>query len=228
MYDWMPFFKELAEKVKGIGDSSPLREEAKTIFGEDFPLIKWPMDPFTFIYVIASRKSDGNLNDVKSCLELTAQIPTDKVFPTPPGQASRGFHANGDFAPLSVEGLWIFFKAILDDSDGDTVKNLFPDVLSIKNVGVSKLTQVLFLINPEKFIPIDKHTECLFPGKSFAELERQSKEFSGYMSLKDVLKKNLPGNRTARTQSAGLRREPGRISQEVFIELVPDQFAAEW
>lgn len=193
MYDWIPFFKELSERI--IESRSSIRDKTILILGEAHSLLQWPIDPFTFIYTLVSRNSHENLTMVRDTLGLSTEVPKDRIFPTPPGLALRGFHYKGDYSPLSESELWDFFSLIINSPRSSECGNLFEQMLKIKNVGIAKLTQTLFLINPDLFIPIDKNTIVLFPGKKIAEVQKslEKEGYSAYIRLMDELKKRFKG-----------------------------------
>src|SRR5690625_5833906 len=55
-----------------------------------------------------------------------------------------------------IKRLWGFFKKTMSDqlTDDD-----FEDVLKIRNVGRTKLTESLFYVDPEKYLPINGPTK---------------------------------------------------------------------
>lgn len=172
----MNWFKELAAK---IAENNPeyLVEKSKKIPWKfdtatkspvyEHPMFKWGdknVDPFSFLYVTASRASslqsaERVFKEITNVFDLTTDLNFETsenfVFPIPSGMKLL-FH--GGTGNLKPELLWNFFRSIVinpEDIDG----NQFEEILSIKNVGVAKLTQAMFLANPTCFFPIDKHSQ---------------------------------------------------------------------
>lgn len=193
MYDWVPFFKELSKRL--LEEKNDLRDIAVKILGSENSLLRWTIDPFTLVYTIASRSSVDNLQIVKEVLKLKSEIPEDRIFPTPRGNSSRGFHKNGVYDPLHIEDIWVFFEIIAENKLDTNISHYFNETLKIGNVGISKLTQVLFLINPEEFIPIDERTAILFPNKEISELKKiiDTDGYHGYVKLIEDLKNRFFG-----------------------------------
>src|SRR5690606_12098283 len=55
-----------------------------------------------------------------------------------------------------VKRLWSFFHKAISNAISE---NDFQDVLQIRNTGKTKLTEALFYINPEKYLPINGPTK---------------------------------------------------------------------
>ena len=162
IFDWVPWFQELARKINEGGrqaladkarkvDWSP-RNPALLRFGDE------NIDPFSFTYYLAAL---NNLNNWKTVYQEVADVfdirtrvhierAEDFYYPTPPAIKVL-FHDRGDGNP---DVLWSLLKQAISDSvQSDT----FEAALKINGVGVSKLTQTLFLIDPTKFLPFDNH-----------------------------------------------------------------------
>ena len=171
IYDWVPWFKELGERIAEGGEQY-LIDKAKTVPWKDgdskSPLLNYgddKIDPFSFFYTLASlSKSRGSRNriypSIVSAFELTETLPLDLddafIFPIPPGMNTL-FHKSGEGDPAL---LWRLFR--------DAVAGLkavkagdFDQALNLPNIATRKLTQTLFLINPHEFIPADDQTNSL-------------------------------------------------------------------
>ena len=159
---WVPWFSELAKKISD-GSKSNLIENSKRIdwksknipallaFGDE------NIDPFSFFYFLAQKNGSKKFKDVcrsiHEVFELKAPCPPSRIYiPTPPFRASVLFHNGKEFKP---ELLWKLFRQAADDNQAISPE-YFEKALNIKNVGVSKLTQSLFLINPNRYLPIDQ------------------------------------------------------------------------
>ena len=167
LFRWIPWFGELANAV-GERRREGLVEGAKKVDwaggkcavlaeGED------KADPLTFFYHLASiaggtaRKRETVYASVAEVFgiesDLDYSLGDSFIFPTPPGLVVK-FNNTGAGPQL----LWETFDqacAFGGTSGAAINSDIFAEVLQIKGVGVPKLTQVLFLINPKAFLPFD-------------------------------------------------------------------------
>lgn len=228
IYDWVPWFKELAKKIAHDEDQY-LVDAAKRVAWRDDekvqPLLRHSdenIDPFSFFYSLASRKEHSIVRErvfpsIESVFELERRLPADLedavIFPTPPA-VNTLFHYQGDGDP---QLLWRLYR---DAVDGRTsvAGTDFEKALRLRGVGTAKLTQALFLINPSEFFPVDKHTTSL----GVMPFDKQPKEISWteYCDGIDLIKSAFPecelyeANLFAYLHSAGhLTVNPGRRFQ---------------
>ncbi len=167
LFQWVPWFRELAEAV-GEGRRKGLVERAKNVDwaggrcavldqGEDMA------DPLTFFYHLAAiaggtpKKRETVYASVAKVFglesELDYTLEDGFIFPIPPGLVVL-FNNTGADPRL----LWEMFdqaRAFDGTSHRADYADTFARTLEIKGVGVPKLTQVLFLINPRAFLPFD-------------------------------------------------------------------------
>ena len=167
LFQWVPWFRELAKTVRE-GRQAGLVDRAKKVDwaggrcavldqGED------KADPLTFFYHLASiaggkaEKTEIIYASVADVFGIESDLDYSRndgfIFPTPPGLQVL-FNNTGADPGL----LWKMFHQAhaLDGTSYDTVSaDTFANVLQISGIGVSKLTQVLFLINPQAFLPFD-------------------------------------------------------------------------
>ena len=168
LFQWVPWFGELAKKV-AEGRQKGLVDRAKDVDwaglkcavleqGEDMA------DPLTFFYQLASiaggkaEKREAVFTSVAEVFGVQSDLDhgfdSGFILPTPP-PVTVMFNNTGADPRL----LWKMFdqaRALDDTSDGAVGgRDTFTNMLRIKGVGVPKLTQVLFLINPRAFLPFD-------------------------------------------------------------------------
>ena len=198
IYDWVPWFRELAKKIE-TGGKTYLIDKAKEVdWGNSRRLLEFGdenIDPFSFFYFLAQNNtSHRRVSVYKSVNEVFAisdEPPktggeTTYIIPTPPGNATALFHDKQNFNPTL---LWKLYRQAVKDEPEIRAED-FRDVLEINQVAVRKLTQCLFLINPQHFIPIDK---C-FPG--LEDIEQKIKEKDGWNICQSAInrtKQNFPG-----------------------------------
>ena len=168
LFQWVPWFGELAERVREVRREG-LVERAKEVdwaggkcvvldHGEEHA------EPLTFFSHLASiaggkvekreivYSSVANVFEIESNLDYRSE--DGFIFPIPPAINLKFHHPRADSRH------WEMFDqacAFDGESHGAVNADTFAKVLQIKGVGVAKLTQVLFLINPKAFLPIDKN-----------------------------------------------------------------------
>ncbi|MDE2798279.1 MAG: hypothetical protein OXI94_06375 [Gemmatimonadota bacterium] len=206
IYSWVPWFRELARKIEKGGEAY-LIEKARQVEwgGNDPPLLQYGdegIDPFSFFYFLASKARDKQprrrvYNSVSSVFEIESPLPDTDVddyyiFPTPPYNANLLFHERENFTP---DLLWRLFKETVQDKPkigpGD-----FKNALELKYTGVPKLTQTLFLINPEYFLPADDttfHLSEALGAWSETKKEIEDGSYEKYESLRKKLMEAFPG-----------------------------------
>lgn len=171
--------KELIDLLKqvGIGPFNDKTDEG----GHDIELEE--IDPFTFFCYIYKYGADKRLKYLQEIANtLNISIPSDELG-IPSAQAQRVWLFPYKYARINneIQRLWDFFKkAITDNISNDDFEN----VLKIKCVGKTKLTEALFYISPEKFLPIDSPTIPYI--KQVLEIDP---EFNTYTEYIDILEK---------------------------------------
>ncbi|MDE0106079.1 MAG: AAA family ATPase [Bryobacterales bacterium] len=168
LFQWVPWFEALAKQVGQVRHSG-LVERVKRV---DWAGLRCAVldqgderaDPLTFFYhlaAIAGGKPEKR-RTVYASISKVFGIESDLdhsfsdgfIFPTPPGVTVM-FNNTGADPQL----LWNMFdraRAFDGTSDDSAIANTFDSTLQIRGVGVAKLTQVLFLINPKEFLPFDR------------------------------------------------------------------------
>lgn len=171
MYRWVDWFRELSRTI-ARNDEQFLVESAQQVDwkhdGSDPPLLKFGddnIDPFSFTYYLAGRNTSQDVrtrvySSVTEVFGLNTELPFDIdeafIFPTPP--INWLFHdGEGGGNPRLLRDL---FRCAVDGINA-VEPQYFEDALDIPQVGESKLTQALFLINAKEFLPYDNATGSL-------------------------------------------------------------------
>lgn len=206
IYDWVEWFKELAQVVEEIGENG-LIEKAKRIDwgpvsdGKPFRLLNpdygdQNIDPLSFFYTLAMRNSTNYRSivykSVKKELNLGSPLPSLRmdqlektwIFPTPRADANTLFHTKGEGDPSLM---WKLFRDARKGFNHIQPSD-FNDALAVKGINRKKLTQTLFLINPEEFVPYDSTMVPLVP-----EIEPEPFEFEKYRQVLKNLQAAFPG-----------------------------------
>ena len=125
------------------------------------------IDPLSFFYTLAS-KSDISKNpeerisrmyrSVAGAFGMAQEPAFDRrfIFPTPP-QVNTLFHKSGEGNPRLI---WKLFREAVQGI-GSVEPDHFEGALEVGNVATQKLTQALFLVNPEDFLPFDERAKPL-------------------------------------------------------------------
>lgn len=172
LYDWVPWFTELAKSIADCEPSDLAARAHRIPWKTDGSIVQLlnygndNIDPFSFIYTLAANCTKNQrvrlCESVSSEFALSTPPPedSDDAFIFPQGYALNTlFHSKGDGNP---NVLWRLFRsasqgaAFIDAED-------FRDALNIKQVALHKLTQTLFLANPCEFLPLDDSTKKLLP-----------------------------------------------------------------
>ena len=168
LFQWVPWFEELAEKVREVQREGLVERVNKMDWAERKIAVlsegENKADPFTFFYHLASiagGTAENRITVFKSVadvfgIESPLDYCTDEcfIFPIPPGLQVK-FNNNPED---NTQLLWeMFDQACLHSGTASDVDlaDSFQKMLGINGVGVPKLTQVLFLVNPRAFLPFD-------------------------------------------------------------------------
>lgn len=167
IYHWTEWFSELAGKIAEGGEGF-LIDRAKRIAwkadGTEPPLLRYGdenIDPFSFFYSLAQRRSSTNrkliYRSVEKVFNVKHQYPEELydsddafVFPTANPQ-NLLYYSNVQADPKL---LWNLFRSAVRGLDSVDPKH-FDDALELRGVRKAKLTQTLFLINSSQFLPCD-------------------------------------------------------------------------
>lgn len=194
IYDWVPWFRELAKKI-AKWDREYFNKTAREVdwCGSNNPFEQInQIDPLHFFLFLAEKNTKHQRDKVYRSvhekfnlsgtpLEMTEHKAIDGYVIQ--GLATLIPHPSSDLSPI-----WSLFKQAVEDNP-DIERETFKTVLDISKIGVTRLTQWLFLINPECFIPVDKR----FP--RLAESEKKIKEngWDAYKKVLEDIKAKYPG-----------------------------------
>ena len=210
-YSWVPWFRALVANILANGRDWLVDRTRSVHWGNDDPAIlrhgEENVDPFSFLYFLAGYAGESSATllrpvyeSVHDKFDIGEEFPkaceeNNLVIPTP--SANFLFH---DGEPSSTELLWNLFRhaADADSANGDRMSEGFADVLSIPDVSVDKLTETLFLIDPEKFLPVDRQIIdpiSRYLDTNFPQVEQSIKQ-DGYILYKEIvgrIRRAFPG-----------------------------------
>ena len=162
-FEWTAFFKALAHKL--LEFQSPdqqgalvrlLDENGISVSHDEDEELK-VMDPFTFFSMVLKHKSDTRTQTLFTAigqrLALEESAPTRlSGVPSSDPRNAWFFSYRSRRQPTDLPTLWaLASQAVAGQLDPVT----FEDALRIRTVGLSKLTQGLFWLNPEAFLPLN-------------------------------------------------------------------------
>ncbi|MBN1415590.1 MAG: hypothetical protein JW973_10855 [Bacteroidales bacterium] len=161
--------------VKGIQDKDE----------QGNPFLLQEIDPFTFFSNIHkySEKNTIMLQEIAKRINSNP-LPTDVLgVPTANPINARLFPIKPNRINREIERLWDFFFKALDDRIED---DDFEDILKIENIGKVKLTEILFYINPERYICINGPTIPYL--KDVLGISPEFDSYSGYINVMNIIR----------------------------------------
>ncbi len=180
--------EELISLLKSVG-IGPFDDKSKEGGENDIELTE--IDPFTFFCYINKYGQDKRLQFLQKIAEkLGVEKPTgDFGLPSAQAQLVRLFPYKYARNNNEIARLWSFFKKAIAEQLTD---NDFEDVLKIKNTGKVKITEALFYVNPEKYLPINRPTKPYI--KKVLGIEPQFNSYNDYIALLNKIrgKSQLP------------------------------------
>lgn len=208
-YSWVPFFKAICAEIATRAKDAATRDyelylKAKDTFQPDHAILQVQfVDPFSYIYALAQRSTKNQRTNtftkVKNAFSIPLDLPSDWIFPTPTPNSKSLFYTKGQYiandgTEVGSKVIWDLFDEVFNNKE--VTHGNFSKVLSLKNVGVTKLTQVLFLVNPEKYIPFETQMNSL-PIPELSNLKEsvsiiESEGFPAYKKAIEDLNKVFP------------------------------------
>ena len=161
-FTWIQTYKELVEYLKNMKDrQKELISILEEVLGEkpkekekglEFELEE--IDPFTFISYLNKFGQAKRLQIIQNLakkLNLTVPVDIDGVPSTNP-QNVWWFPVKSERTNNEIEKLWNFFYLAVENKITDEA---FSEILHMKGIGICKLTDGLYLINPESYLCLD-------------------------------------------------------------------------
>lgn len=178
-FTWIPIYSEIAHKVLEFENRQgellsllgEMRSEGMKVIllndrnaeGKVVPLAE--IDPFTFFASFNRTSSVSGrqviLAKIKTAWNLSSPVPDDfDGIPTtnPQNSWSFGYLANRGANDLSI--LWRAARAGVQNKWRSFDVALLDEALGVRQMGLAKLMMSLFWLNPQGFLPCDKHTQA--------------------------------------------------------------------
>ena len=197
-YTWVDWLEALSTTIAQNGERY-LAERARAVnWGkDDVPLLAHKdenIDPMSFLYFLAQRNTKhqfaGIFGSVHEVFDITPDIPESRPFiPTPTPNTKALFHDGKSFRP---DLLWRLFRQAAPIHERPTIQpEDFDAVLGLPEVGMSKLTQTLFIANPCHYLPADgSDNDALL---RHPELEGDVRNYEDYFHRMETLRRLFPG-----------------------------------
>ena len=191
-YSWVPWLGELVRKIAAAGrDGLPVKAgRVDWVTKESSRRVsKYGDDPFSFICSLCADAGSENLTKrlktAAAAFSIDQGLPDPRAMPTM-NPRSTLFDGKGVGKPVP-DVLWELFRtaaahpAALDE-------RLFNQVLRIHDVGMNKLTQALFIINPSAFLP-RQHRKSILDD----QFNRKVDEWNEYKAWMESAHRIFPG-----------------------------------
>lgn len=138
------------------------------------------IDPFTFFCYIYKYGDSRRLQILQNISEqLNIHYPKDECgIPSSNAQKVWLFPYKELRVNNEIERLWSFFFQVLKDEINN---NSFEDLLQIRGIARTKLTEALFNVNPQKYFPINGPTKPYL--ESVFSINTKFKNFDDYKNI---------------------------------------------
>tara|TARA_B110000046_G_C13020741_1_gene411018 strand:- start:1308 stop:4703 length:3396 start_codon:yes stop_codon:yes gene_type:complete len=192
-YTWVPTYKAIVQFLKDkqndqVGLINLLKKSGCDVFNDqnsDKNLIELDeIDPFTFFCYL--NKYFKQRLDILKKLATTINAPSpkdDHGIPSANPQKVWMFPYKYMRNNNEVDRLWKFFHKALEYDLSD---EQFDDILEIRGVALTKITEALFYIDPENYFPINGPTKPYL--QEVLGISPIFKTFNEYKSILDLIK----------------------------------------
>ena len=202
MYHSVAWHRELAEKI-AEGGRDDLVEKigrvADKVPEQALGPVEPGKDPLSFFGFLRNSQSKSNevCKAVQDVFGLEAELPDpgelrDIIFPP----ASASLSREGAMFPVGNDDLlWRLFKQAAEDNPHIDQKD-WKDALDVDGVEVGTLTQALFLVNPDFFLPVDSAVDvCFSEGwrEEKGEKIKGNEGYEKYLATRVEIKNRFPG-----------------------------------
>ena len=203
-FTWLPFFNELFHIVCENYNKNTLVDLLYKVFDNNEGGLKdideneqkilfSEFDPLSFIAKFNIAWTDEHrinyCNKVKEILNLKSETPTDFTGIPVFNQRKAWFFRYKKERSDEIDILWSF--ALKINNLGEIDENLFNSVVNIPHTGIGKLSNLLFILFPEKYYPMDSNTLSLFPNfnvkrnyESFENFQKTVRENEEFKNIK--------------------------------------------
>lgn len=193
-FSWVKTHNQLSQFLIDKENQQPqlidiLEGAGATLFNDQNPKgVTFKMDeidPFTFYCYIYKYGPETRLSILKNIAKsINLFVPDDDSgIPSTNPQKVWLFTYKFDRNNNEVQRLWNFFYAAMDDSINE---DLFADILQIKGVAKTKLTEALFYVAPENYFPINGPTRPYL--EEVLKIDPKFETLAEYQNILDQIK----------------------------------------
>ncbi len=199
-FSWVETHRQLVDYLMGMEDSQvelinllesvgigPFNDKSNSVTNEyDIKLDE--IDPFTFFCYIYKYGSSKRLILLQAIAEkLKIAIPEgEKGIPSAEAQKVWLFPFKYNRLNSEIPKLWNFFKNLKDNKVSDSE---FKSILQIKNVSKAKITEGLFYVNPENYLPLNTPLKSYI--KDNLQIDTEFETFSDYIGILAKIKSRI-------------------------------------
>jgi 5-methylcytosine-specific restriction enzyme B len=207
-FTWIPFYKELAEKILAYRSrQNELIAMLKELKAEGLPVVSLDdksaknktislstIDPFTFFAAFNRKATEQNrmaiLAKIKERFQVQAAVPTDfSGIPVMHPMKARFIAWQYERKPDDVESLWAFVEAFVTRAPEDIPENLFNRCLAVRCVSVTNLTMGMFWMRPESYLALDSRNRALLDERG---VKHEVKDWATYRQFLAEAKTRIP------------------------------------
>ncbi len=184
---WVTFQKRLAIQLSGYANKQPrliqLLEEAGVEISDsntdnEHKLFEKRLNPFSFFALLYR----GDINEAKARIQslasvLEMNIDSESIKPEIPFFLTtfESFPVNRSESKEENEILWRFYDAALS---GRITERIFQETVALSFLDKRQLTEALFLIDPEKYLPLNLQTESYL--EEVLQIESEMSNWTDY------------------------------------------------
>ncbi|MFO8054778.1 MAG: EVE domain-containing protein [Bacteroidales bacterium] len=231
MFTWVSTHKAIANKlyeyqnrqpelIRLLKDASEAKLNDKDKKGQHIELEE--IDPFSFfcfIYKVGPSNQIKRLQHIARHFNLSP-LPSDTCgLPSTNALKVMMFPFLEHGENNEIDRLWNFFKAAMNEQITDS---LFDDILSIEGAGRTKITETLFYVKPDKYLPINKQSKPYL--KEILKINPEFKTFSDYKNIMQKAKE-ASGDPFYKISYDAWKWNTSEKSQNYWIfQATPDQY----
>lgn len=204
MFDWIPFYTELADKLLDYKDKPD--ELAKIIYsnfnkdkeikflhdgdGSNFE----ELDPFT-IYSIFNRQINNHLEVIermKDVFNIKAAVPSSLEgvpYLNNLSGAYCSFSRDRSKDGKDIIRLWTLFEKVI--TQADDIEGVFNATLKQMSIAMPKLTMGLFYIRPNSYLALDASNVAYLENYQISAKEAIKKGYSEYIKLLNKVREKM-------------------------------------
>lgn len=205
-YQWIPFYKSLAEKILGYKDKKAELYNIIKELSKKEPLMKYlhferddwwgprnyEIDPFSIMAILNRQATEKSRSDLAKVFADTFNIkdPIPEKFETIPvlNNLQSVFVAGKDeLWELFIEAI----KAADENSFSTDFYKAFDKAISIKGNGLASITITLYWIRPHTFMPLDSRSRTYISEKLNTKVPKYKCTGNEYVTFLYELKKEI-------------------------------------